>query len=47
MGRGGSDLTATVIGSAAGVDEIQVTPIQLIISCLIVETIFFNLQSLL
>jgi aspartate kinase len=24
MGRGGSDLTATVIGSAAGVDEIQV-----------------------
>ena len=25
MGRGGSDLTATVIGSAAQVDEIQVS----------------------
>lgn len=47
MGRGGSDLTATVIGSAAGVDEIQVIPIQLILSCLIVETLFLNLQSLL
>ena len=47
MGRGGSDLTATVIGSAAGVDEIQVIPIQLILSCLIVETFFLNMQPLL
>jgi hypothetical protein len=45
MGRGGSDLTATVIGSAAGVDEIQVITIQLILHCLAGETVFFNSQS--
>lgn len=47
MGRGGSDLTATVIGSAAGVDEIQVTPTQVILPCLSAETSVFCLQSLL